>query len=162
MYMRTVLLGLVATAAVLTGCTAGSADGTDSERTKPLVAEAVGSRFQQDAVIPENGTAPQVFVDRERLPSCGSYAWTLDDEGAPEDVWRCLADSFDQGDPAELIVQRPGINSTSVLYIRVHADGQPVEFWGREAKSDRWVRGTCASMDSQDGPGPCEETETFK
>jgi hypothetical protein len=114
MSMRTVLLGVLATSTFLTGCT-GDTDGTAAgSTTRPLVAEAVGSRFQQDAVIPENGTAPQAFVNRERLPSCGSYAWTLNDEGPPEHIWRCLADSLDHGDPAELIVQSPGIDSTNI------------------------------------------------
>jgi predicted small secreted protein len=162
MTMRTVLLGLVAMATVLTGCTDSSGDGTDAQGTTPLVAEAVGSRFQQDAVIPENGTAPQAFVDRDRLPSCGSYAWTLNDEGPPEHIWRCLVDSLDQGDPAELIVQSPGIDSTSVSYYRVYEEGEQVEVWHRDTMGDRWWRGSCASLDPDEGPGPCEATETFE
>ena len=121
MSMRSVLL-VSALVMALTGCTESADEAAVADST-PLVAEAIGSRFRQDAVIPENGTAPQAFLDRKRLPSCGSYAWTLSDGGPPAHVWRRLADSLDAGDPAELIVQAPGSDSTTVSYYRVDNGG---------------------------------------
>lgn len=154
-------VAVTALALLITGCTGGAGSQAAAPPEPPLRAEAAGRVLQQDPVVPENGTAPQAFLDRERLPSCGSYAWTLNDDGPPENVWRCLADSLDNGDPAELIVQAPGIDSTSVRYLRVLDGGGDIEFWARDTMGDRWWRGECASFDAEDGPGPCEAVETF-
>jgi hypothetical protein len=156
--MRRPFLFIVASATLLVGCTSGGK--TEVSPKAPLVAEAAGSRFQRDAVIPENGTAPAAFVDRERLPSCGSYAWTLDEQ-PPENVWRCLADSRKDGSAAELIVQAPGIDSTAVAYHRA-TDGGEVEVWWNSPDDARWSRGTCGWVDADERPGPCESVENFE
>jgi hypothetical protein len=159
MDMRSVLLASAFVVA-LTGCT-DSADKPASPDMAPLVAEAVGSRFQQDAVIPENGTAPQEFLDRDRLPSCGSFAWTLNDEAPPEGVWDCLAESFATGEPAEVIVQSPDIDSINIAYYRVTEKDRPIEVWHRDTMGDVWWRGECDSLDRDDGPIGCKATTTF-
>jgi hypothetical protein len=156
MLMRRVIVGLAAVLILTTACTSDSG-GADA----PLRAEAASETLQQDLVVPENGTAPQAFIDRERLPSCGSYAWTLNDE-APADRWRCLAKSRDQGEPAEVIVQAPGIDSAGAVgYYRVTNQGD-VEVWWHNLEDDEWARGACGALDATDGPADCEADEVFE
>ncbi len=89
------------------------------------------------------------------MPSCGSYAWTLADEGPPQGIWDCLAESRESGQRAELIVQSPGIDSTSIAYYRVTEQDRPIEVWHRDTMGDVWWHGECQSLDRADGPGTC-------
>lgn len=156
MRMRWTVVGL-AIAGMTAGCTIGG-DGVP-EPGRPGLAEFPGAAVvQHDAVVPENGTAPRAFIERERLPSCGSYAYTPEDGGPPEGMWRCLAHARDQGLAAEVIVQRPGIDSRGgVSYYRMK-DGA-MEVWQHSLTDQSWTRGRCGYLDVRRGPATCEATE---
>lgn len=128
MIRRALFPVFVATALLMTSCTA--------DVDEPKSAAAEGSRVQPTPSVTPQGFAPQEFLERTPLESCGEY--TLDvGEQVPTAATECLEGAIAAGG-AELVVTAPTDEGDPVVtWIRALPSGG-LEIWA-DVRQDKFA-----------------------